>query len=68
MRPIVVIELDVFCDRCAELFFGFIIVPTGIIFLDGSKERFCYGIVMWRTRQGEGLGNTMLFEKAAKFK
>ena len=60
MRPIVIIELDVFLHRNAKFLLGFVIIAAKIFFLDSGEKRFSYGIVMWRSWCGEILCRNIL--------
>ena len=46
MRPIVVIELDVFLYRCAELILCLVEIAAKILLFDGGEKGFCNGVVM----------------------
>lgn len=67
MGSIVVIEPNVFLYRGTELFLCFIIIPTKVFFLDGSKKGFGNGIVIWGTWCGKGLCNPKSFQKLPEF-
>ena len=68
MGPIVVIELNVVLYCSTKLFLRFIIIPTKVFFLNGSKKGFGNSIVIWGAWCGKGLCNSELFQKITEFK
>ena len=61
MGPIVVIELNVVLYCSTELFLCFIIIPTKVFFLNGSKKGFGNSIVLRCSRKKSTLKSVLFF-------
>ena len=52
---VVIVEIDIFCDRNLEFCLGFIEMLAKILLFDGCEEGLDYSIIVGAARCGEGL-------------